>query len=609
MKRLIFINYFFFSFLFCSINNICVVHNTTVYPKLLTSSFSIPDFPFPSFSQEGFCANTSVKTIAGYTNIQDLKEGDIVVEGNDNKKVVVGITKKYVKQYVRLVIDDTVLCVGCDQQYCVLPEHIWVAAQDIKVGDCLLNHAHECCKVSFAQVIRKELLLYALTVEDHILCIAPYDICAHNTQALVLGVSSVCLGYITAINPIMATIGIATAFSSIAYKAYQDYIHRSSLNDSAAVLPQEVLLAERFYYEQRKVSLETIRQELLSVKSDLLNIKALCGNSCTHQLLQQNNITHVCNQYPLLKIAVEQEMQLSDKQKIDLRALREAELVAIEQDIIILQNTLALHCNAVIEQVQSAFIEYDNIREQTSSARVLWNKNAKNINYPIALALYKAEVLEEHLIMQLNQKFDELKALANYYRSMHSNCLKESTNIIDSLEKVESVITQYDQEFQKAKVIVKQNISVVEEHFARRGISVTGIRNETKNVLEQAQKNNTSKTFAQIKNQLSNMVSSGGPYKDPKDNEPEKDLENKRVVNTMTKTEFFQKVRDQYEYWQNNIYRRKCGAKGIENAEYLRWDHLHNDVEAYTAGRKHLGSINPHTLRLYKGPVIGRKPF
>lgn len=37
-------------------------------------------------------------------------------------------------------------------------------------------------------------------------------------------------------------------------------------------------------------------------------------------------------------------------------------------------------------------------------------------------------------------------------------------------------------------------------------------------------------------------------------------------------------------------------------AYYLQWDHLHNDVEVYSWSRKHLGSLDPKTLRLYRGP-------
>ncbi len=95
-------------------------------------------------------------------------------------------------------------------------------------------------------------------------------------------------------------------------------------------------------------------------------------------------------------------------------------------------------------------------------------------------------------------------------------------------------------------------------------------------------------------------VSGGTP--DPNDDDPYK----KRKFNNVSKTEFFKKVKGQYEYWKKGIYKKKHGTKGIENAEYLKWDHLHGDVEVFHANEKHLGSLDPATLRLYKGPVHNR---
>ena len=600
MKYLIIILSFFFS-----------VISYAIAPQMSISSLPHYELSTPSYSQDGFCANTLIKTIDGYKPIQDFIEGDLVIDSNNQEKEIVSITKKYVKQYMRLVVNDTIICAGCDQQYCVLPDYAWTPAQDITSGDCLLTHTNEHYQITHAELIRKETFLYSFTIEDHIFYITPGDICVHNADALILGASSIYLGYITIINPIVATIGAATALSAVFHKAYQTYMQQFSSQDQEITLPQEVVLAERTYYEQRKIALENIKQELACITNDLMNIKAMCGNGFTHQLLQQDNITNVCNQSPLLKISAAQEIQLPENKKIDLRNIREAQLKALEQDIIALQCRIALHCNTVIEQANTFVDDYQKAKEQTNITRSLWNKNLHHITDTIALNSYKAELIEEFAMYHFEQKINELKAIVNYYRNVNNkNCLQESTNIIEFLPTMETCIAQWDQEIQKEKPCLLHNLSLSAGYFNRRGISTVGVRNEVKNILEKAQKNNAAKSFAQLQNKLSNMVSSGGPYKDPKkDDEPEKDSESKRIVNTMTKTEFFQKVKDQYEHCGNNLYRRKSGAKGIENAEYLRWDYSHNDVEAYTANRKHLGSINPHTLKLYKGPVAGRKPF
>jgi len=89
--------------------------------------------------------------------------------------------------------------------------------------------------------------------------------------------------------------------------------------------------------------------------------------------------------------------------------------------------------------------------------------------------------------------------------------------------------------------------------------------------------------------------------------DPDDDEKNERKFNTTSKSEFFKKVKNDYEHWRDGIYKRKRGAKGIENAEYIQWDHLHSDVEAYAVNRQHLGSINPRTLKLYKPAIYPRK--
>lgn len=102
---------------------------------------------------------------------------------------------------------------------------------------------------------------------------------------------------------------------------------------------------------------------------------------------------------------------------------------------------------------------------------------------------------------------------------------------------------------------------------------------------------------------ISPQISTCGGYNpDPNDDDDENNTK-ARVCNTISKQEFFKKIKNDYEHYRNGTYRRKKGAKGIEKAEYLEWDHLHGDVEAYTKNRQHLGSIDPKTLKIYKGPV------
>lgn len=97
---------------------------------------------------------------------------------------------------------------------------------------------------------------------------------------------------------------------------------------------------------------------------------------------------------------------------------------------------------------------------------------------------------------------------------------------------------------------------------------------------------------------------------DLKKKKKENEKGRKRKTNKVTKQEFFKRVRNDYEYYRDGVYKRRPGAKGLgKKVEFLKWDHLHNDVEAYNAAERHLGSMDPATLELYKGVVLSRKLF
>lgn len=75
----------------------------------------------------------------------------------------------------------------------------------------------------------------------------------------------------------------------------------------------------------------------------------------------------------------------------------------------------------------------------------------------------------------------------------------------------------------------------------------------------------------------------------------------------MSKKEFFEQVKNDYEHWRDGIYKRKKGADGLsKHAEYLKWDKLHNEVEAYSKNKDHIGAFDPVTKEIYKKAVLGR---
>jgi hypothetical protein len=99
--------------------------------------------------------------------------------------------------------------------------------------------------------------------------------------------------------------------------------------------------------------------------------------------------------------------------------------------------------------------------------------------------------------------------------------------------------------------------------------------------------------------------------------DPDKnDDDNERKFNIISKTVFFKKVKDKYRYdKQTGLYKRikdkeglKCTRTG-KDIEFLEWDGQHGDVEAYSRGENHLGSIRPSDGVMYKGPRNDRQMY
>ncbi|MDM5297120.1 SAR2788 family putative toxin [Bacillus pumilus] len=60
-----------------------------------------------------------------------------------------------------------------------------------------------------------------------------------------------------------------------------------------------------------------------------------------------------------------------------------------------------------------------------------------------------------------------------------------------------------------------------------------------------------------------------------------------------------------WKSFKNHKGKTKTKGSG-KNKKYYEWDNTHNDIEVYDHKGKHLGSMDPLTGEMYKGPVKGR---
>ena len=470
---------------------------------------SVQPFFIPKPLEEGFVTGTLIKMQDGYELIENIAIGDIVIDANGNPTEVIAITRRFVDKYIQLNLQDTIISAGCDQQLYYSSLSSWVKACNIP---CHKKCIFECT------------FIHALTTISHTLVVAVQDIPAHNMIPIFCGIPTICYGYIAVANPVIAIFGgLSLSLAAVAYSTYQKYVEQQGKDDfHVSPLHDSVILAERFYYEQRKELLNQLKQELMSIKNDLLMIKDLCSSSITHTLLSHHTYD-TTSKNQLLSIV--QEKNLSDRQKNRLREQRENELTSLEKQIYDLQFLLVLHVNQMIENVEYAQKSYDRHILEIQKAIDFWNNNRERMTIEHACRLYKYNVLREHLVMLMQQTFNELFLITNYYHICTNKCIQSSTTIIPTLEYLASIVAEKRQWILQEAKLTRSNSAIIEEYCAQNDISIMNLRNEAQKEFAAQQKQRDTEVIKNLEIQQQQHVSNGfagGPNRNDDEDEDEK---------------------------------------------------------------------------------------
>ena len=328
------------------------------------------------------------------------------------------------------------------------------------------------------------------------------------------GSSNICSEYVAMANPVIVVLGTATkGLAIIAHEAYQTYVKQRTQRDNSfsAAMPDAVVLAERFYYEQRKTALEKIKQEFVAIKNRLEIAQGLAPASFTQQFLRQHTYEVIDN---VQLVSTTQEKNFSDEQKSKLRQMRECQLALLEKQICDVQFLLALHINQLICNLEYAQTAYDDALSRIQESIVTWNNNTCGMTNEAALRLYKNDLLEEYLIYSIRQALNELVLVAECYRVGASKSIYDSTTIVATLTYLTPIINEKKQWLVQCEQRMLNNLAVAERYFAERNISVTAFKNEAKKEFDKLQKNRTIQILEKIETELVNSSFPGGPEKD-----------------------------------------------------------------------------------------------
>lgn len=517
--RLVFIHLFFF----------CIPYLAASYPELYYAE-NLPPCLIKPYLEEGFIAGTLVGVPDGFKPIEAIAEHDVVCGESFKPKRVLKTAKRVVQHYICLKIEEEVLSAGCDQSLRTACDPLWQHVGTLQEHACVLDVHGNSKSIDQHELIPKSTILYQLEVEDHTFCVGSLGIVVHNADIVTLGVATLFLEYVAYAHPVIAVIGSTIALSTIARNAYETYLksrqHNRADDSSDAVIPTEVFLAERYYYEQRKSELIKLRDEFTVLYRGITAVRELFHPQVatfSSQFLQTTLKHHTPHSFLTLSLA--DELKLSDEHKSTLRTMREQELALIEKEIAELHALLVAHFNMLMLSVFEAREAYDESLPGMSQAINLWNlhKDGKLTDH-IASQAYEQNIIEECLVRDIQQKIAELKVVVTFYQKNRlSTCLQQSTDILNWLDGLTAMIADTEQETAKKLIRITNNMFVNEHYFAQRGIPTTGFKNQIKGAFNKDRSQKNAQALKKAKDTQADMCASGGPNDPKKDQNDDKD--------------------------------------------------------------------------------------
>ena len=480
--------------------------------------------------EEGFLANTLIKTPYGYTYIEDLLPHDLIIDHNGKTHSIQDISRTSVLHYVHITTDDDSFFVARHQLLYHPLKNQWIMAQGIVPGDMP--------KVRNVEIINHPAITYNLTIEDHLFCITESDLIAHNMDAAALGAGAIHLGYITIIRPVIAVLGATLALSKLSHDSCNTaqaplLIDAHGTRESIASTTHNCLI-ERHYYERRKKELEDMHKELSSFKNGLTTIQALRGSYTSFTLLFLNKKIEKFNQNACLQVSSAQEHVLDTIKKDNVRKARDIELGLLEQEIVNLQLALALHVNELIAQKSTATHAGFNAVKKVLSIYNAKDDNTRQATYAILLELYKECLSAEYKLSIASFRIHELKLIIQYYKSTHHHkCLKLTTNILEALENQANHIPQEEKMIQGAAknvntIIIKIHPEV-KEYCTQQRIPLDKLKHEIKDAADKEQKEQTKQSLENAETKEKQLRQSGGGPKKDDDDDEDKDKNKKQV--------------------------------------------------------------------------------
>ena len=426
---------------------------------------------------EGFLKSTLIKTLKGYTAIQNLdKKSVIAALGKDGKiceQEVWDNQKLWVESYVNIYSDENKLVMGINQKLYLPQEGLWINAQDAVPGQQLAPNF----TIDSVEIINEPIEIYALTTSSHYFHVTKYDVIAHNMNAGA-SAASVVIGRIIAYCPVTSVL-----------EAVASLLMGINDNPADASLITEIAQSktpEASYYDKKRPDLERLRDRFINVINDLKSLGGI-RNPLYFTYDYLSSIKHDTPSIPV------DESRFNRRQIKALQQARDAHLNSLEQEIFELNITLCSHLNELIEHRNTAELQFDQAYEELKKS--YWST-------PEDARIYCEHLGKlENAVEDFEKYNDELIRIAQYYlNSDNASIVRDCSNVSKILD-IEYAKVQEQKDFiRHAKKWIQDNNSHFRQFYVGYKIDIQGFQKQLKINNKKASKVELNRSIRAAKN-------------------------------------------------------------------------------------------------------------
>ncbi len=385
---------------------------------------------------KGFVADTLIKTLHGYQQIQNLQIGDIVYKNETEQTTITDIFHNDVHQFIRLTKDNVTIDVGDEQQF-LSAHRSWMYALCITPHDIFLDHDGLQYSFDSVEMIKEDIRTYSITVDHHIFTATQFDLVTHNSAIVIA--PSIILNCVQLFQPVITLFGVTLSlyyFSSYAPPLQQG---------NTITYPAS---PEKIYFDTRYQQLQKLKQEFICLHAALKTIKCQFQDQVTllsYQQLFNNKFIQTYN------ITAQYEATLDFEDRLQLTEIRQKILYDLEEEICNIQIAIGLFVNEILHRKSTTIEYYNSFIQHNQDPIHQCLKLPNNINYHTIIQYYTFTAICNMLLEEIDSRNKECN-IASQCFNFKNEVINKTTNIIEAFNQEKQNIALFQATIEKTKL-------------------------------------------------------------------------------------------------------------------------------------------------------------